>query len=86
MTLPIRTHQVPQAPGRLAQRGDSEASRPLAATPGWTRGATGSCWLAAYLLHLARMLKDSGGIPAHGNQRSEWDAGCRFDFDNPDYR
>ena len=22
----------------------------------------------------------------HGNQRSEWDAGCRFDFPNPDYR
>lgn len=21
-----------------------------------------------------------------GNQRSAWDAGCRFDFDNPDYR
>ncbi|MEV0030550.1 flavodoxin family protein [Nocardia sp. NPDC050793] len=38
------------------------------------------------LLHLARMLKDNGGIPAHGNQRSEWDAGCRFDFENPDYR
>ncbi len=38
------------------------------------------------LLHLARMLKDGGGIPAHGNQRSEWDAGCRFDFANPDYR
>ena len=38
------------------------------------------------LLHLARMLKDAGGIPAHGNQRSEWDAGCRFDFDNPVYR
>jgi multimeric flavodoxin WrbA len=38
------------------------------------------------LLHLARMLKDAGGIPAHGNQRSEWDAGCRFDFDNPDHR
>ena len=35
------------------------------------------------LLHLARMLKNAGGIPAHGNQRSEWDAGCRFDFDNP---
>ena len=28
------------------------------------------------LLHLARMLKDAGGIPAHGNQRSEWDAGA----------
>ena len=38
------------------------------------------------LMHLARMLKDAGGIPAHGNQRSLWDAGCRFDFDNPDYR
>ncbi len=38
------------------------------------------------LMHLARMLKDAGGIPAHGNQRSEWDAGCRFDHPNPDYR
>ena len=38
------------------------------------------------LLHLARLLKDAGGIPAHGNQRSAWDAGCRFDFPNPDYR
>ncbi len=38
------------------------------------------------LLHMARMLKDAGGFPAHGNQRSEWDAGCRFDFDNPEYR
>jgi hypothetical protein len=28
----------------------------------------------------------AGGIPAHGNQRSEWDAGCRFDFFNPEYR
>lgn len=38
------------------------------------------------LLHMARTLKDQGGIPAHGNQRSEWDAGCRFDFPNPEYR
>ena len=38
------------------------------------------------VLHLARMLKDSGGMPVHGNQRSEWDAGCRFDFPNPDHR
>ena len=34
----------------------------------------------------ARWLKDAGGIPAHGNQRTEWDAGCRFDFENPEYR
>jgi multimeric flavodoxin WrbA len=38
------------------------------------------------LMHLARMLRDGGGIPAHGNQRSEWDAGCRFDFPNPEHR
>jgi len=38
------------------------------------------------LLHLARMIRDAGGIPAHGNQRSKWDAGCRFDYENPDYR
>ncbi|MGD8325161.1 MAG: NAD(P)H-dependent oxidoreductase [Gammaproteobacteria bacterium] len=38
------------------------------------------------LLHLARMLKDAGGVPAHGNQRSEWDAGCRYDYPNPEYR
>ncbi len=38
------------------------------------------------LLHLARMIKDAGGIPAHGNQRSLWEAGCRFDYDNPEYR
>lgn len=38
------------------------------------------------LMHLARMLKDAGGVPAHGNQRSQWEAGCRFDFPNPDYR
>ncbi len=38
------------------------------------------------LLHLARMIKDAGGIPAHGNQRSAWDAGCRFDHPNPLYR
>ncbi|WP_042379913.1 flavodoxin family protein [Streptacidiphilus melanogenes] len=37
-------------------------------------------------LHLARILKDAGGIPAHGNQRSEWDAGCRFDSENPEHR
>lgn len=38
------------------------------------------------LLHLAALLKGAGGVPAHGNQRSEWDAGARFDFANPEYR
>jgi multimeric flavodoxin WrbA len=38
------------------------------------------------LMHLARMIREAGGIPAHGNQRSLWDAGCRFDHPNPEYR
>jgi multimeric flavodoxin WrbA len=38
------------------------------------------------LLHLARMLRDAGGVPQYGNQRSAWDAGSRFDFVNPEYR
>jgi multimeric flavodoxin WrbA len=38
------------------------------------------------LMHVAKLLKDNGGIPAQGNQRSEWDGGARFDFENPEYR
>lgn len=38
------------------------------------------------LMHLAKLLKDKGGFPAEGNQRSKWDAGARFDFENPEYR
>lgn len=39
------------------------------------------------LLHLARLLKDAGGIPAYGNLRQEWSSGARFGFDaNPEYR
>lgn len=38
------------------------------------------------LLHLAGMLRREGGFPAYGNQRSEWDAGCRPDFPNPEHR
>jgi multimeric flavodoxin WrbA len=39
------------------------------------------------LLHLARMLKDNGGIPAYGNQRPAWMDGARFHYpDNPEYR
>jgi multimeric flavodoxin WrbA len=45
-----------------------------------------TAFLTWNLLHGARMLKDAGGIPAHGNQRSQWDAGCRYDYPNPEYR
>lgn len=38
------------------------------------------------LMHTARWLRDAGGFPAYGNQRSEWDAGCQPTAENPDYR
>jgi multimeric flavodoxin WrbA len=38
------------------------------------------------LMHLAKLLKDAGGIPAFGNQRTAWDDGERFDWENPEYR
>ncbi len=38
------------------------------------------------LMHMANMIKENDGIPAHGNQRPKWDAGCRFDNPNPEYR
>ncbi|MGW1376293.1 flavodoxin family protein [Streptomyces sp. NPDC002446] len=38
------------------------------------------------LMHIAAMLKRAGGIPAHGNQRTAWDAGCRPDSANPEHR
>jgi multimeric flavodoxin WrbA len=38
------------------------------------------------LMHVARILSEAGGIPAHGNQRTAWDAGARFDSPNPEYR
>lgn len=43
-------------------------------------------FMAWNLMHAARLLKDRGGFPAYGNQRSEWDAGCRFDYPNPEHR
>lgn len=38
------------------------------------------------LMHLARILKDAGGIPNHGNDRERWKAGCRFGYENPEHR
>jgi multimeric flavodoxin WrbA len=38
------------------------------------------------LMHFAALLRAAGGVPAYGNQRSEWDAGCRTDSENPEHR
>ena len=38
------------------------------------------------LMHLAQLLSTAGGFPVQGNQRSAWDDGRRFDWENPEYR
>jgi multimeric flavodoxin WrbA len=38
------------------------------------------------LLHAARRLKDSGGIPADGNVAAAWKNGEHFGFSNPNHR
>ena len=37
------------------------------------------------LLHLARLLKDAGGIPAYGNDTRDWDLSDQL-HPNPEYR
>lgn len=43
-------------------------------------------FMAWNVMHLARLLKDSGGIPEWGNIRCAWDDGVRFDHPNREYR
>ena len=38
------------------------------------------------LMHLAKILANAGGYSNHGNDRTAWKAGCRFDFENPEHR
>ena len=40
-------------------------------------------FMAWNLMHMARMLRDEGGFPAHGNQPGAWDRGEHFDFSPP---
>lgn len=47
-----------------------------------TRNAVFMAW---NLLHLARMLRDAGGIPGHGTSADEWDLSDP-DHPNPEYR
>ena len=49
----------------------------------WTTRNT--VFMAWNLLHLARMLKDAGGIPAYGNSTRDWDL-SHPDHPNPEYR
>lgn len=45
-----------------------------------------TAFMAWNLMHTAALLKASGGFPTPGNQKSEWDAGNRYDHPNPEYR
>ena len=38
------------------------------------------------LMHLARLLKESGGVPAEGNLPNVWKKGDHFGYENPEYR
>ncbi len=60
------------------------------AGPGASYGDDGACldneftkrntaFMSWNLMHMARMLKDAGGIPAQGNQPEAWKAGDHFD-------
>ena len=71
--------------GPGASYGDKQANGSLVGLDNdfTNRNTTFMTW---NLMHLAMMLKNAGGIPAYGNQRTKWDAGARFDFQNPEYR
>lgn len=47
------------------------------------RNTTFATW---NMLHIARMLKDAGGLPSYGNSKKLWSDGLRFDSPNPEYR
>jgi multimeric flavodoxin WrbA len=48
-----------------------------------TRNTTFMTW---NLMHCAKMLQQTNGIPAYGNQRTHWDARTHKDHPNPEYR
>jgi len=64
--------------------GDKNDGKPIGFDNEFTqRNTTIMSW---NLMHVARMLKDAGGLPNHGNDRNAWKAGCRFDYENPEHR
>jgi hypothetical protein len=43
-------------------------------------------FLTYNLMHMAKMLKIAGGIPAIGNVPEKWENGERWGYENPEYR
>ena len=63
---------------RAGDAGDVSGSVFVRDVPGWDLG----------LPHpeAQKILADAGGYSNHGNDRTAWKAGCRFDFENPEHR
>jgi len=80
----VSTHTEAVAAPAHPRTGERQSLAPCGPENDFTNRST--TFMTWNLMHLARMFKDSGGVPAHGNQRSGWDAGARFDWDNPKYR
>jgi multimeric flavodoxin WrbA len=70
--------------GPGASYGDEENGKRLGFDNDFTnRNTTFMTW---NLMHMAKLLKEKGGYPAKGNQKTEWNKGNKFGFENPEYR
>ena len=64
--------------------GDQSAEGPVGFDNEFTQRNT--TFMTYNLMHLALLLKKQQGYPEYGNSREEWDAGTRWNFENPEYR
>ena len=67
--------------------GDTPEDEPNATPAGYDNDFTqkNAVFTSWNCLHLARMLKDAGGIPAYGNVSKDWKDGDRFGHPYPQY-
>ena len=67
--------------------GDTPDNEPDATPAGYDNSFTqkNAVFTTWNCLHLARLLKDAGGIPAFGNVSHDWDSGERFGHPYPQY-
>lgn len=66
------------------EQGGKKLDKPVGVDSEFTNRNT--TFMTYNLLHLASILKSNAGYPAHGNSRKDWDAGTRWNFENPEYR
>jgi hypothetical protein len=78
--IPPQTHT-----GWVGEAGPGLPAETTALAAGTTTRST-AAFTAWILMHRARLLKQAGGMPSEGNQKTRWDDGFRFDHPNPEYR